>query len=335
MQHTLLFESDDRALHDGALAHEPLPLSRSPIPLVVGRVLAVGALAGWTIWLAWRVATMRSAVGAAVFAFELVAFAAAIAMTVGLWRGASLTTGRRRGAPARVRAWFGGGCDERISARRACAAVAATARRLAQRTRPDLAGVDLVRTVLATDGLRRAAFVGAVVVVLLSGRVPFELPPVWAAGSLVAAVVVLAVAHACMSGWSIRPSDRFVWSLATIGAGLGRRESNGVVPVRWTAAMATVVVLNVAVALRGVSDRWTHGLAAMPRDARVVAMAVALTVAAGACASLRSLPRPDVGTFGATGRLDELSARRWALGATGAVAALGVVLGAMPAGVGI
>ncbi|MEO1057314.1 MAG: hypothetical protein AAFY28_10415 [Actinomycetota bacterium] len=324
-----------------------VPLTAPPSPTglgmrAVGQVITIGALAAWAVWLAWRMATLTTAVGAAVLAVELVAIAAATAMTVGLCQSQCPSAPsqsrhdagapRPRAATGRIRAWLGD-VDEGDAARAACADVAAALRHAPDEQQPP-AGAELVRTVVATDGLRRAVFVAAVVAILLSGRVPFEVPPRWAVLALAAGWVALPVGHWMLSGRTIRPTDRFVWSLATIGAGLGRSRSTAVVPARWTAAMATVVVLNLAVALRGVSDRWTHGLDAMPRDARVAAMVVALTVAAGALVSLRTLPRPDVGTFGATGRLDELSTRRWALGATGAVAVLGLVLGALPAGVG-
>ena len=98
--------------------------------------------------------------------------------------------------------------------------------------------------------------------------------------------------------------------------------------------MATIVVLNMAVALRGVSDRWTHGLDEMPRDARIAAMLVAFVLVATGLAALRRLPAPELGLFGANGRLDEPTTRRFALGATGAFALVGLVLGSLPAGVG-
>ncbi len=299
----------------------------------VGAVLCAVAMSAWAVWLVWRLATIHTAIGAAVFALELVAAAAACALVAGLWNTGSPTAPAQRGSARRMREWLTDADDERRSARRACADVARTVRRTPDGPRPEITGTDMVRTVVATEGLRRAAFVAVVVIVLLSGRVPFDVPPVWAAVALGAAFLVLPLGLGVLSGWRLRPGDRFFWSLATIGAGLGRTSSASVVPARWTAAMATVVVLNLAVALRGVSDRWTHGLDAMSRDARLAAMVVALTVAAGALTTLRTLPHPDVGLFGATGRLDEVTTRRWALGATGAVAVLGLVLGVATPGV--
>ncbi|MEM9513260.1 MAG: hypothetical protein AAGA42_00255 [Actinomycetota bacterium] len=292
-----------------------------------GAALCAVAFVAWLVWLAWRLATMHTVVGAAVLALELVAAAAACALVVGLWRAGSPADAAPRGSSRRMRTWLDEPDDERSSARQACADVANAVRRTSDAPRPEISGTDMVRTVVATEGLRRAAFVAAVVIVLLTGRVPFDLPPVWATVALGVSVIALPLGLGMLSQWHVRPGDRFFWSLATIGAGLGRSSSASVVPARWTAAMATVVVLNLAVALRGVSDRWTHGLDAMSRDARLAAMFVALVVAAGALNTLRTLPHPDVGLFGATGRLDEVTTRRWALGATGAVAVLGLVLG--------
>jgi hypothetical protein len=48
--------------------------------------------------------------------------------------------------------------------------------------------------------------------------------------------------------------------------------------------------------------------------------------------ALRTLPRPDLGYYGATRRLEEPSTRRLALGATLTVAAVGLVAGVLPGG---
>jgi heme/copper-type cytochrome/quinol oxidase subunit 1 len=93
-----------------------------------------------------------------------------------------------------------------------------------------------------------------------------------------------------------------------------------------------MVSLNLAVSLRGVSDRWTHGLGAMTHQERVVTMAVAAWMVGWGLAALRSLPQPQLGYYGATRRLEEISTRRLALGATFTVAAVGMVAGVLPGG---
>ena len=62
--------------------------------------------------------------------------------------------------------------------------------------------------------------------------------------------------------------------MASVGAGVGDGRSRSGLPIRWVTTMATMVALNLAVALRGLSDRWTHGLGPMAHDARVVAMSM-------------------------------------------------------------
>ena len=120
--------------------------------------------------------------------------------------------------------------------------------------------------------------------------------------------------------------------MASAGAGLGDGVSRTGLPIRWTATMATMIVLNLAVALRGVSDRWTHGLGAMPHDERVVAMLTAWWLVMVGFAALRVMEQPSLGFYGATRRLEETSTRRLALGTTLAVAVVGFVAGVLPSG---
>lgn len=329
----------------GPIHHQHRP-RQGPRPgygvLVVGRLLAGVSLVVWAVWLTWRVVTVPSAIGIAVLAVELVAFAAALALTVGVWSGVpAIGAPDDRGAGARVRALLraldpptvqpaGAAVNEWFAARRGLAAF-----RQGIRGRESSPGTPtLVSMVVATDGIRRAAMVGAVVVVLLTGAVPLQPPPPVALVALVAGIGGVAVAHLLLTGGALRPGDRLIWSVSTIGAGLGRRAAESPLSVRWTGVMATIVVLNLAVALRGVSDRWTHGLGEMPRDARIAAMILALALAATSLGALRRLSPPQLGQFGATGRLEELSTRRWALTATGVVAVLGLIVGSLPAGVG-
>ena len=103
-------------------------------------------------------------------------------------------------------------------------------------------------------------------------------------------------------------------------------------PIRWTATMATMVALNLAIALRGLSDRWTHGLGPMARDERVVAMLLSWWLVLVGFAALRILVQPSLGFYGATRRLEEISTRRLALGTTVAVAMVGSVAGLLPGG---
>jgi hypothetical protein len=149
---------------------------------------------------------------------------------------------------------------------------------------------------------------------------------------LVVSQVLLAIGHWLLTSGAVRPGARLRWSMASIGAGIGDGTSRTGLPIRWTATMATMVVLNLAVSLRGVSDRWTHGLGPMPHDERVAAMLVAAWLVVVGFAALRTLPQPSLGYYGATRRLEETSTRRLALGTTLAVAMVGFVAGVLPGG---
>ena len=185
---------------------------------------------------------------------------------------------------------------------------------------------------VAIEGMRRMLFAVILVAVLLTGWFPFEMPAMSTVAALIGAQLLFAVGHWMLSGGAIRPGVRLRWSMASVGAGLGDGVSRTGLPIRWTATMATMVVLNVAVALRGFSDRWTHGLGAMPHGERVAAMVLSWWLVMVGFVALRTMVKPSLGFYGATRRLEETSTRRLALGATFTVAVIGFVAGLLPAG---
>jgi len=187
-------------------------------------------------------------------------------------------------------------------------------------------------SVVAVEGMRRMLCVVVVVVVLFSGRSPFEVPPFEILAVLVASQLALSLGHYLLSDGLIRPGARLRWSMASVGAGFGDGRSRTGLPIRWTSTLATMVVLNVAVSLRGISDRWTHGLGAMAHGERVMAMAAAAWLVGWGFVALRALAEPELGYYGATRRLEETSTRRLALGATLTVAAVGLIVGGLPGG---
>ena len=185
-------------------------------------------------------------------------------------------------------------------------------------------------SVVALDGLRRLCSVIVLLVVLFTGATPFEMPSAERFALLVGGIGLVSIGNWFSSGGHLRPGARLMWSMASIGAGLGDGISRSGLPIRWVMTMATLVALNIAVALRGMSDRWTHGLQPMERDARIAAMSIAVGLVMVGGLALRRMPRPELGFYGATGRLEEDSVRRLALGLTLAVAAVGFVAGVLP-----
>jgi hypothetical protein len=308
----------------------------------VGRFASLVALVAWSIWLAWRVSTSTGAMSVVVLVLEVAALLVAIVISAALWslpdrdrplrRSDSLVdvVGELLGVDdlATVEAHGADDTGEVARARRGLQLL--DPRNAHQTFGPRLAVT--AWAIVAVEGIRRMLFVAALVAVLLSGRAPFEMPAWTTLAALVLAQVLFSVSHWLLSGGVLRPGGRLRWSMASVGAGFGDGTSRTGLPIRWTATLATMVALNLAVALRGVSDRWTHGLGAMPHDERVLAMVVSGWLVVVGFAALRILAQPSLGFYGATRRLEETSTRRLALGATLAVAIVGFVAGVLPGG---
>jgi len=318
-----------------------------------GRLACVAGFVAWTFWIGWRATSSTFGLtSAAALVLETAALLVAVILSAALWslpeRPHSSTNSGNAGKPellpdlyARLLGLDGlGSVDAHGTDDTGEVALARRGLRLLDPRAPRTEFAATARRQLATtawalvavEGIRRMLFVGLLVAVLLTGRFPFELPARSVLASLVAAHVLFAVGHWLLSGGALRPGVRLRWSMASVGAGLGDGASRTGLPIRWTATMATMIVLNLAVALRGVSDRWTHGLSPMARDERVVAMVVSWWLVFVGFAALRTLAQPSLGFYGATRRLEETSTRRLALGTTLAVAALGFVAGLLPSG---
>lgn len=313
-----------------------------------GAIVTATGLTGWIGWLTWRIATpTMTFTGLAVLVAELVAFAAALTVSAGLVVTRPVPRRNRRasdrGRPLLIRLAEAFDIGAVVS-ESACQPLGddtgeiAWARRgirVLGEQRPTMIAAgglrDAAWSVVAIDGLRRAFAVGVLVVVLFSGSVPFERPPVATTSMLAGGLMLVSLGHWLMSAGHLRPGARFIWSMSSIGAGLGDGVSRSGRPIRWMATMATLVVLNISIALRGISDRWTHGLGPMDRDGRIAAMSVALVFVIAGGVALARMPRPEEGFYGATRRLEEDSVRRLALGLTLLVAIVGFVAGILPA----
>ncbi len=314
------------------------------IPAVrwAGRFASAAGFVAWSIWLVWRASSSSGVMSVAVLVLEVAALLVSMIVSAALWslpgrirpstRSSSLVdvVGELLDVDelASLEAHGADDTGEVARARRGLEL-------LDPRTSRTAFGPHLAVTawaVVAVEGIRRMLFVMLLVAVLLSGRFPIDLPRWTMVAALVVAQVLFSMSHWMLSGGVLRPGLRLRWSMASVGAGLGDGTSRTGLPIRWTATLATMVVLNLAVALRGVSDRWTHGLGPMPHDERVVAMVVSWWLVLVGFAALRVLAKPSLGFYGATRRLEETSTRRLALGATLSVALVGFVAGVIPGG---
>jgi hypothetical protein len=311
-----------------------------------GRFASLVGLVSWSAWLAWRISSAQvDAISALVLVLEVAALLVSLVLSAALWSFGSLPGHSKvsaRSAPlVDVVGEMLGVAD--LATVDSCGAddtgEVARARRglqlLDPRAARPITGAPVAVTawaLVAVEGIRRMMFVALLVVVLLTGRFPFELPGWTLLAAPAVAVMAFSVSHWMLSGGVLRPGARLRWSMASVGAGLGDGTSRSGLPIRWTATLATMIVLNLAVALRGVSDRWTHGLGPMPHHERVVAMLAAWWLVLVGFAALRILAKPSLGFYGATRRLEETSTRRLALGTTLAVALVGFAAGVLPGG---
>lgn len=315
-----------------------------------GRFASVVGVVAWSFWLAWRsTSSPLGVVSVVVLVLEIAALLVSIVLSAALWSLPGRPCPVRKSAGltdlfaellglAGLEAVEAHGADDTGEVARARRGLRLLDPRTAStvRTAAPTSGRRQIATtawaLVAVEGMRRMMFVGVLVAVLLTGRLPFQMPAWPVLAALIGAQMSFAVGHWLLSGGVLRPGARLRWSMSSIGAGLGDGASRTGLPIRWTATLATMVVLNLAVALRGVSDRWTHGLGPMPHDERVAAMVLSWWLVIVGFAALRILDKPSLGFYGATRRLEETSTRRLALGTTLAVALVGFVAGVLPSG---
>jgi hypothetical protein len=156
-------------------------------------------------------------------------------------------------------------------------------------------------------------------------------PPLWALIAVVAGSACVSMSHVLGSQGSIRLGDRTRWSFASLGEVFSAADRDDVAPRRWVGTVATVVVLNLAIALRGMSDRWTHGLPPMSDAERMISMSWASVVVVAGLYALRTIPTPKLGNAHLVARrLEERTARQSALGAAVCVGLIGLLAGVLP-----
>ena len=255
----------------------------TPVARWTGRFASVAGLLAWSAWLTWRfTSTPVNAVNIVVLVLEVAALVVAVVLSAAMWSLPRMSRPARSTTLADTVGDLLGleelgqldahGADDTGEVARARRGLRLLDPRTSQ---TDTAGGHLATTawaLVAVEGIRRMLFVAVLVAVLLTGRFPFEVPGWRLLAVLVLAQALFAVSHWMLSGGVLRPGVRLRWSMASVGAGFGDGASRTGLPIRWTATLATMVVLNLAVAFRGLSDRWTHGLGPMPHGERVAAM---------------------------------------------------------------
>ena len=298
---------------------------------VAGLVASTASAGGWVTWLLWRLPNVAdNPISLAMFLLELVSLAIGIAISVGIvsnhtGRESALDVDSARRFPFAVADLVGRARstdlhgDMRVVAHRA------------REGRPprDLAGVAIAAVLL--DGPRRLLTVLTCTVALLSGLAPFSNPPAWALAGAATAMIATSISHVLLGGGRIRIGDRVRYSYAAVGEVVSRVDRDGFAPRRWTGAVATVVVVNLAIGLRGISDRWTHGLPAMSRDGRIPTLMLATLVVVGALYTLCTTPKPVItATHPCARHLEERTARHSLLGLAICVGLVGLLAGVLP-----
>jgi hypothetical protein len=293
-------------------------------------LLALG-VCGSLAWLAWRVATLElHPVPMISLLLELGGVAIGVGVAVALAR-----VDRRRAVHG------SDGHDTRRYAFAVADLVGRTraedlhrdVRSLLRRTRHtggrDLA--DLAVACVLIEGPRRLALVAIAVLGLLLGVSPIPVPTPVALAALAVGVGGLSTAAVVLSDGRVGVADRLRWSYSSLGEIVVRDDIEGVAPRRWVGTVATIVVINLAVALRGMSDRWTHGLPSMGNESRVVVMVFAMTLVVGALFTLLTTPAPDLDNAHLVSRrIEERTARQSALGGAICVGLIGLLAGVLP-----
>ena len=299
----------------------------------VGVVLTGLGVGAQVAWLTWRLAELPlNVVAVVVLAVELTGVAGTVAITIGLARARHPRTvlvddPRDSHRYAFAIADIVGRTRSTDVHRAVVQTVRAVPRRRPRRSAEAAMGA------VYLEGPRRLVLVVALCVGLLLGAAPMSRPPVWAIVAAVVGTVLVSASHVVLGAGRIRFGDRTRWSYSSIGEAVGASDPDGLAPRRWVGTMASIVVVNLAVALRGTSDRWTHGLDPMPEEQRVVTMLLALLVVVGALFTMRTIQAPVLDAARWSRRLEERTARQSALGATVLIGVVGLLAGVLPGSV--
>ena len=184
------------------------------------------------------------------------------------------------------------------------------------------------------EGPRRLILVATLTAALVFGIAPMPMPPTAAIAAALVGAAAMSCAHVAMGRGRIHVGDRTRWAYCALGEVLSPADHEGLAPRRWVGTIATVVVVNLALALRGTSDRWTHGLSPMSSDDRLITMLLAVGVVAGALFTLRTMAAPSFpDAHLVSRRLEERTARQSALGGAVCFGLIGLLAGVLPGSV--
>ena len=290
-------------------------------------------LGGSAAWIAWRFATVDlHPVRVAFLLAELVGIASAVVVCLALVNAVEPRTVYAVGGGARDCHWFAHAVADIVGRTRSADLHrdVRTAVRAAPRWRPRDTADAAIAAVLA-EGPRRLVLVLAVAVGLLLGVAPFDAPPWWALAGAAVGYGAFAVSHVLLGRRRLRLGDRQRWSYGSIGEILARDDVAGHAPRSWIGAIAVTVALSVGVALRGMSDRWTHGLPSMDYSQRVVVLSVAVVLVAGALHTVLTTARPrQPDAHLVSRRLEEANTRHTLLAAAVCVGVVGLLAGVIP-----
>ena len=294
-------------------------------------VSLVIAGACWSAWFGWRIASMPiHLIPLLAAAIELVVAASGLLVGFGL-----LTAAQPRDAFR----------EDHIDSHRFAFSIADLVGRtrstdlhrevrVAMRSAPKRmrrSPADLAMGAVLLDGPMRLASVSVLVLALLLGVAPMPIPPVWAFSAFVLGVASVSAAHVALGRGRLLVGDRLRWSYSAMGEVIARTDHGRVAPRRWEGVVGAVVALNIAVALRGMSDRWTHGFAPMDPDGRHITMLLAVLSVLGGLYTLRTVTAPEaISGIQLSRRLEESTARQTAIGAAVCIGSIGLIAGIMP-----
>ncbi|MEO6569991.1 MAG: hypothetical protein ABIO83_00440 [Ilumatobacteraceae bacterium] len=321
--------------------------SADPVPIGAVGIVATGARRALAIgsalvsagsaacWLGWRVLHLgMHPLGWSMFVLELLGAVSGAVISLGLLRGRGTETDRQgtSGAERDDSHRFAHAVADLVGRTRstdlcpdlrsACLAVRRTTTRRSE---------DAAIAAVLTDGPRRFLLIITVTASLLVGVAPFPVPPLWALAAASMWLTSDSIAHLAAGNGRIRIGDRIRWASSALGEVVVRAERPDLAPRRWVGTVAAVVVLNVAIALRGTSDRWTHGLSPMGDDARATTMLLAIGIVVGGLFTLRTTAPPDLSDAHLVSRrFEERTARQSMLGAAVSMGVVGLLAGVVP-----